>query len=111
VEALATFVAAELAVLVGGLAIIVAYKLLTGGINMVGLLSSKSTDRRGEFSPARLQMLVATIVGAATWGLGFASSGQIPEPPRDLLLLLAGSHALYLGSKSGTRLFTLSQED
>jgi hypothetical protein len=114
VEALATVVAAELTVLIGGLAIVVVYGLLTGRINVVGLLSDKSAgkSRRAELSTARVQLLLATIVGALLWGLSFAKSGgQIPEPPQDLLLLLGGSHALYLASKSGTRLFATSHED
>jgi hypothetical protein len=57
-------------------------------------------------------MLMAAVLGITTWALGFASSGgKIPDVPNNLLLLLGGSHALYLGSKSGARLFATNLKD
>jgi hypothetical protein len=107
----------EVAVFLGGLGLLVGYRMLTGGINLVGLLSDKSNARTaqssaGKLSPARAQLLMTTLVGASIWAFGFLKSGnQFPEVPQELLLLLGGSHALYLGSKSGARLLSTSAED
>jgi uncharacterized membrane protein len=81
------------------LSALVAYKMLTGEINTVGLLSDKQTH---EFSPARLQLLIATLFAGGYWFLKVLEPGttQVPDVPQDLLLLFGGSHTLYLGSKS-----------
>ncbi len=118
-DALKTFVAAEVGVFAGGLAVLVAYRLLTADINIEGLLNDKSPGLRrrgrhaqGDFSPARLQMLLASLTGISVWALGFANSGgQIPDVPPDLLLLLGGSHALYLTSKSTARLHLTGEQN
>ena len=52
----------ELGFLVGGLALIISYRLLAGTINVNGLLNSK-TPPYG-YSPARLQLLLFTLGGA-----------------------------------------------
>jgi hypothetical protein len=90
---------AESGVFLAALVLLVGYKAVTGEINTVGLVSDKATR---ELSPSRVQLLGATLFGAGYWLLQVldASTGQqLPEVPRDLLLLLGGSHALYLGTK------------
>ena len=84
-----------------GLAVVVFYRLLTGGINTKGLLHDKGTS--SGFSPARLQLLISTIVVAFYYigqTLSNKNTGQFPTIPNEMLLILGGSHAFYLGSKT-----------
>jgi hypothetical protein len=87
-----------------GVGAIVAWKLLTGDINTHGLFD---TGPQGTFSPARVQVLVANLGGAA-WYLGLTMTNQdqshMPDVPNDLLLLLGGSHVTYLGAKGADKL-------
>jgi hypothetical protein len=92
----------------GGAAFIVFLKAATGGINLRGLLTSKE-DGPG-FSTTRVQLLFTTLVGAFGY-LGFALNNiasctakgcSLPGPPTEVLALLGGSHALYLGAKGLT---------
>ena len=93
---------------------VVVYRLLTGGIRTAGLLRDKAT---GQVSPARIQLLVLTLVGAGTYlglvleGLQHAASEaalgrelSLPSPPQELFWLLGGSQAIYLGAKSAAQL-------
>jgi hypothetical protein len=100
VNTLASVLTIEAVVFVAALVLLVSYRLITGEINSIALLSDKGTR---EFSPARLQLLVATVLAAGYWFLKVLSSAagnQLPDVPQDLVLLLGGSHTLYLGSKS-----------
>ncbi len=84
-----------------GLAAVVFYRSLTGGINTKGLLQDSGTSSR--FSPARLQLLISTIVVAFYYigqTLTNKNTGQFPTIPNEMLLILGGSHAFYLGSKT-----------
>ena len=88
-----TFLAALLAT--------VLFKLLSGGIRTRGLLTDKET---GEFSPARLQLLGATVVGAALYAAQLpAASGGLPPVPDVLLVVVGGSNLTYLGAKIYSR--------
>jgi hypothetical protein len=90
----------EVGVFLAAFVLLVGYRLLTGQINTRRLLADKDTR---EFSLARLQMLVVTILGAGywfIWVLDPRNGNVMPEIPQDLLLLLAGSHSLYLAAKS-----------
>jgi hypothetical protein len=85
-------------------AAIVGWKLLTGEINTRGLFDTKSGSGN---SPARMQMLLATLAGAG-WYLGLVISNtdptRLPDVPDALLLLLGGSHLTYLGAKGADQL-------
>ena len=97
---LSTVLKYEIWFLVMGLALIVVYQILTGMINVKGLLHKKNGDRG--FSPARLQLLAFTIAGAISYlflVLGNPESGTFPDVPLELLLVLGGSNLLYLASK------------
>jgi hypothetical protein len=77
---------------------VVAVQLLTGQINTRRLLAKKEGD--GSFSPERVQLLLATIAAA----FGYLSQvlkepTQFPQVPRSWLVLLGGSHTLYLGRR------------
>ena len=90
-------------VFVGGLAAIIAHRLLTGQINTTGLLYGTKKDGTKYFSPERLQLMVFTL-GTAMFYLNSVfqnrSSGVLPDVPTETLALLGGSHAIYLGGKA-----------
>ena len=109
---LSTVLSYEVWFFVAGLGLIVVYQILTGKINVKGLLYEKGGD--GGFSLGRLQLLVFTIAGAFSYlflVLGNPESGEFPDVPLELLLVLGGSNLLYLASKfyslSGDRLDSL----
>jgi len=79
------------------LALIVAYRLLTGRIKTTGLLQDKITH---EFSPGRLQMLIATTLVAIYLVVEVLETQKFPQLPQEFLMALGGSHVLYLGGKS-----------
>lgn len=91
----------EVWVLLGGLTIVVAYQLLTGRISVRGLLSGPD----GNLSAARVQLLVATLVGAFVYlSQVISQPGELPTVPTWLLVGLGGSELIYLwgkASKSG----------
>ncbi len=99
---LVTAVRWEMIILLGGLMGVVVYKLLTGGMNLSGLLEVKGGVDDETFSPARSQMLMATVLAAMYYLLQVInnpSSTSIPDVPTPLVGVLAGSHAIYLGGK------------
>lgn len=86
-------------VFLGALLVIITFKLLAGQINVRGLLSDKET---GTFSPGRLQLLMATLSGAAFYFFKIIDAEDIttlPPVPAELLLIVGGSNAVYLGGK------------
>ena len=99
----------EVLLFLGALALIVAYQLLTGKINLRRLLFAKgrsaagpSTRRRTSgLSPSRIQLLIVSI-GVAIYLLAEAlrDPSRFPEIPTGLLLLMAGSQILYLTRKA-----------
>ena len=102
------FVKFEALAFVGGLAAIVAYRLLTGQINTNYLLYGIKKDGTRYFSPERLQLLLFTL-GTAMFYLNTVlqnrSSGVLPDVPTETLTLLGGSHAIYLSGKAYMMLF------
>lgn len=106
-EPLATVITFQMWFLLGALALIVGYKMLTGRINTSGLLEDKE---RRSLSPSRIQLLLFTFVGAgaclaAVPEMFEAAAPRLPEVPAELLLLLGGSQAVYLGGKSYLKFF------
>lgn len=102
-ETLARLVALEMWGFGIGLMGAVLYQMVTGGINLEGLLRSKSraTGDAGRISPPRVQLLMLSM--AAAFGyvalLPDAAPGSLPEVPTELLLLFGGSASIYLGGK------------
>ena len=97
---ISTALAYEIWILLVALASVVSYQLLTGGINMRGLLRDKMSGRA--LSPGRLQLLVSTVSGALYYLMlvfGNQEAGEFPPVPNEIILALAGSHAFYLGGK------------
>lgn len=81
------------------LAVVVAFKLLAGQINVHGLLLDKAT---GKFSPGRLQLLLVTVGAAAYYGFEIllaSESGALPQVPGPVLFVVGASNAGYLGGK------------
>lgn len=82
--------------LVGGLALIVAYRLLTGGINTGGMLNEKGT---GSYSPARLQLFLFTLVGAVYYASLCYQSKTFVKVPSEVIAILGGSNGFYVVRK------------
>jgi|SRR5271166_4023804 len=82
------------------LAAVVVYQMLTGGINLSGLLSSK--DGSGQTSPERIQLLLATLATSATYLAEAAknTSGTMPDISNNFLYLMGGSSGIYALSKA-----------
>lgn len=78
---------------------VVVLRLLTGDINARGLLMKKEGDR--SFSPERVQLLLATFAAASQYLAQVLKDHptHLPDVPNNWLLLLGGSHALYLGRR------------
>ena len=96
---LATSAQTVFVVFMGAFFAVVVFKLLAGQINTRGLLKDK---QNGAFSPGRLQLLVVTLGGAWFYFLKIvntADSGALPPVPDELLVILGGSNAGYLGGK------------
>jgi hypothetical protein len=89
-------------ILVGGLAAIIAPKLLTGSINTQYLLYGTRRNGTKYFSPGRVQLLVVTIAIAFQYLLNASHSGpgKFPSLPAGSLELLGLSNAFYLGGKA-----------
>jgi hypothetical protein len=119
-QTLASFVRMELQVLLLALAFVVAFQLLTGKINLDGLLHDKVGTALGGFSPARLQLLLTTLAGAFYFAAQIATSlhnatpehpAQFPDIPDKWLLMLSGSYSIYLGGKVGSLLGFIGHSD
>jgi hypothetical protein len=74
---------------------IVGYKLLTGHINLHGLLS----HRDGGFSPERAQLLIATLASVVAYAQQAIAAGEMSEPSTLVLSGIAGSQTLYVAGK------------
>jgi hypothetical protein len=96
----------ETIILLAGLMIIIACKVIAGDIDRSGLLTvskdPRRTDAPSEFSPARAQMLMATLLGAMYYliqVINSPSSDSLPDVPSALVGIIGGSHAIYLAGK------------
>jgi hypothetical protein len=108
-ELLRTVLRLEITIFIVVLAAIVFFRLLTGEIDMGGLLFEKKVGSDGPtigtYSPARLQLMMVTLAGAAyyfslvTENL-HAGVFELPVLPEKWLVILGGSHSLYLAGKT-----------
>lgn len=102
------FVNLEIILFLGGLAAIIAYRLLNGQINTRYLLYGTQKGGTKYFSPERLQLLLFTL-GTAFLYLNNVmqnrASGVLPDVSNQTLALLGGSHAIYLSGKAYKMLF------
>lgn len=100
-QALAEFAQTVVVVSIIGFTLAVGYQLLTGQIRTKGVLLDKG-DR--QISPGRIQLLMLTGIALIT-SLGNGSQAAMSNEstlsilPPELVLLLAGSHGIYLAGK------------
>lgn len=93
----------EAYLLIGGLFAIILYKILSGSIDLNGLLTGDRRDGSEFFSPGRAQLLAFTIMTAFNYLMEVVRSPSLqalPTIPHSTLAILAGSHLLYLGGKA-----------
>lgn len=81
-------------------AAVIVWQLLTGGINLNGLLADKVS---GDFSTGRLQLLILSVAAGGVYMSSILSNlgGGLPAPPDIVWQVLAGSQALYVSGKAG----------
>jgi hypothetical protein len=91
----------EVLLFVGGLGLIVGLKLLTGEINLRGLLMGTKSDGTRYFSSERVQLLVAIIAIGFQYVVlaSHTASGEMPAIPAGALQVFGLSNAVYLGGK------------
>lgn len=93
------FIQGMIMTFLAGLALTLAFLMLTGRICLHGLLRDKWD---GSISPGRIQALVATIAGGCGYlvsALAHAGTGSLPPVPGELLAVLGASNGLYLAGK------------
>ncbi|HEX2060192.1 MAG TPA: hypothetical protein VHK90_05590 [Thermoanaerobaculia bacterium] len=91
-------VRAEIVWFVSLLALVIVYKLLTGGIVTDGLLSNAD----GTVSVTAVQLLFFTILGAGHYLLRVLetrASGVLPPVGTEILVLVSASQAIYSGTQ------------
>lgn len=96
---LANFARYEFAFLIAAFAAVIVYKFLSGGINMRGLLCEKTKAGIGAVSAARVQLLLATLAMAFYILSEVIQTQKFPEIPTKFLVMLGGSHSIFLGAK------------
>jgi hypothetical protein len=96
---LMTFARYELGFLLALLIAVVAFQMLTGRINTKGIISEKTSTGLGGVSPARLQLLLFTGAFAFYLLSQVIQLRQFPEIETKWLLMLGGSHSVFLGGK------------
>jgi hypothetical protein len=97
----------EVRILLGGLMLAILYRLLTGGIGMSGLLMAADKEGKVSFSPARAQMLMATVLTALYYliqVINATDSTTLPPLPVTLVAVVGGSQLIYLAGKAWTLL-------
>src|SRR5260370_31413068 len=97
--ALQMFAQYEIGILLAAVLAVVAFQIITGRINTRGLLSEKTKNGLGGVSPARVQLLLFTVAFAFYLLSEIVESHQFPTIDTKWLLIIGGSHSVYLGSK------------
>lgn len=98
-----TFLAGSTLIL--GIAAVVLWQIVMGRIRLAGLLDTKDAGGRRSFSPARLQLLIFTVVVAGRYlhaVLVNPSQESLPDLPLGVIAALGGSQAAYLSGKAFT---------
>lgn len=83
-----------------GLGAVVGYQLLTGQINLDGILRRK--DGTGQTSPERVQLLLATLAAGFRYLSEVAKThgASLPDIDSSWLYLMGGSSGVYLLQKA-----------
>ena len=99
-DTLYEFIRIEVWVILGGLVAVVIYQLVTGRINLGGLLYSGKPGKDAVYTPERAQLLIVTIAAALFMLGGVLSEHAFVELPEEFAFAFFGSHGIYLGSKT-----------
>ena len=92
IENLIHFIQWEMWIIMGGFAIVIAYKMISNEINVSGLLNDKIT---GNVSYGRVQMLFITLITAGTVIGNYSTNGSLSDAfPKEILLLSGVSHSV-----------------
>jgi hypothetical protein len=85
---------------------ILAYRMLTGQINLGGLFSRKGSSNSNSVSPERIQLLLATLAMSANYvsSVVHTTSGRMPDVTPEWLYLMGGSSGIYVAGKALTML-------
>ena len=94
---LAYFLHIELWVFLFSLLSLLIYKMMMGRVNTTGLLLDKTT---GEFSPARLQLLLVTLSGSVAYLFPTDATKDPLQVSQMLVGLIGGSNLYYIGAKT-----------
>ena len=107
---LITIVSCIVGLLLGGLVVLVLYRMLTGAINMHNLLYGRTRDGTIYLSPERVQLLIFTLWVALLYLLDTfetrflnptpGTAHTLPEVNTQTLTLLGGSQTVYLLGKA-----------
>ena len=96
-----TLVSAAALLWVGALTVIVVWKLFTRAIDLSWLLYGDRSNGEVFFSPARVQLLIATIFLAMHLLVQVIAHPTVyPHIPPEFLAAVGGSQAVYLGGKA-----------
>lgn len=98
-------ICAEVFLFVGALFLIVVSSLVSGRINLSGLLLGKKGDGTTYVSPERVQLLLITLGTAFQYLLSVQKNpSHFPSVDANWLAIFGGSHLVYLGGKFGASL-------
>lgn len=106
---LVNFARYEAGILLAAFAGVIAYQFLAGEITMRGLLSEKTKAGLGGMSVARMQLFLFTLAMAFYVLSQVIETRKFPEIETKWLLMLGGSHSIFLGAKGISSL--LNSED
>lgn len=100
-QTIAWVFSATIAIWLGGLALVIAYWVVSRRLPLRGLLTESSTGQVALFS--RPQMLFASLAAAAVYvGMvteALDTDSAFPEVQPEFLAALAGSQAVFIGGK------------
>jgi hypothetical protein len=105
-ELLRTIARYEALVFLAALTAVIFFKFFTGGITMRNLLREKTSAGDGAVSAARVQLLLFTLAMAFYVLSQVVETRQFPEIDTKYLLILGGSHTIFLGAKGVFSLFS-----
>lgn len=106
---LANFARYEFGILLALFAGVIVYQGLTGVINMHGLIREKTKAGLGGVSAMRVQLLLFTLAMAFYILSQVIQLRTFPEIETKWLLILGGSHSVFLGTKGVLSLFGSEQ--
>jgi hypothetical protein len=86
------------------LGVVVIFQMMTGRINMTGVISGKDPKNPNQTSPERVQLLLATLAAAASYlgEVAKSTSGTMPDVSNQWLYLMGGSSSIYMLRKAWT---------